>query len=39
MQRATIIPFQPQLPQVLPTIEGNVDYRDLRHRSGESRFD
>jgi IS5 family transposase len=32
MQRATIIPFQPQLPQVLPTIEGNVDYRDLRHQ-------
>ncbi|TAN80463.1 MAG: hypothetical protein EPN14_05395 [Gallionella sp.] len=30
MQRATIIPFQPQLPQVLPTIEGNVDYRDFR---------
>src|SRR5258708_18744626 len=25
-----IIPFQPPLPQVLPTIEGNVDYRDLR---------
>ena len=30
MARATIIPFQPQLPQVLPTIEGNVDYRDFR---------
>lgn len=30
MQRATIIPVQPQLPQVLPTIEGNVDYRELR---------
>ena len=30
MQRATIIPLQPQLPQVLPTIEGNVDYRDFR---------
>jgi hypothetical protein len=30
MQRAIIIPLQPQLPQVLPTIEGNVDYRDLR---------
>jgi IS5 family transposase len=30
MQRATIIPVQPQLPQVLPTIEGNVDYRDFR---------
>ena len=25
-----IIPFQPTLPKVLPTIEGNVDYRDLR---------
>lgn len=24
------IPFQPTLPKVLPTIEGNVDYRDLR---------
>lgn len=30
MQRVTIIPVQPQLPQVLPTIEGNVDYRDFR---------
>jgi hypothetical protein len=30
MLDATIIPFQPPLPQVLPTIEGNVDYRDLR---------
>jgi hypothetical protein len=30
MQRATIIPLQPQLPQVLPTIEGNVDYREFR---------
>lgn len=30
MPSATIIPFQPKLPQVLPTIEGNVDYRDLR---------
>jgi IS5 family transposase len=30
MLHATIIPFQPQLPQVLPTIEGNVDYRDFR---------
>ena len=30
MQRATIIPFQPQLPQVLPTIEGSVDYREFR---------
>lgn len=30
MSAATIIPFQLPLPQVLPTIEGNVDYRDLR---------
>lgn len=30
MLSATIIPVQPQLPQVLPTIEGNVDYRDFR---------
>jgi hypothetical protein len=30
MPDATIIPFQPPLPQVLPTIEGNVDYRDFR---------
>lgn len=30
MPRATIIPFQPALPQALPTIEGNVDYRDFR---------
>jgi Transposase DDE domain len=30
MPNATIIRFQPQLPQVLPTIEGNVDYRDFR---------
>jgi len=30
MPNATIIPFQPALPQVLPTIEGNVDYRDFR---------
>ena len=30
MASATIIPFQPALPQVLPTIEGNVDYRDFR---------
>lgn len=30
MPDATIIPFQPALPQVLPTIEGNVDYRQLR---------
>jgi len=30
MPDATIIPFQPPLPQVLPTIEGNVDYRQFR---------
>jgi hypothetical protein len=30
MPDATIIPFQPPLRQVLPTIEGNVDYRNLR---------
>lgn len=30
MPNAIIIPFQPPLPQVLPTIEGNVDYRQLR---------
>jgi hypothetical protein len=30
MPDATIIPFELPLPQVLPTIEGNVDYRDLR---------
>ena len=30
MRDATIIPFQPALPQVLPTIDGNVDYRDFR---------
>ncbi len=30
MPDATIIPFQPALPQVLPTIEGNVDYREFR---------
>ena len=30
MSDAIIIPFQPLLPQALPTIEGNVDYRDLR---------
>jgi IS5 family transposase len=32
MPDATIIPFQPPLPQVLPTIEGNVDYRNLREQ-------
>ena len=30
MTNATIIPFQTPLPQVLPTIEGNVDYRQFR---------
>jgi IS5 family transposase len=30
MPNARIIPFELPLPQVLPTIEGNVDYRDLR---------
>ena len=30
MPDATIIPFELPLPQVLPTIEGNVDYRQLR---------
>jgi hypothetical protein len=30
MPGATIIPFELPLPQVLPTIEGNVDYRQLR---------
>src|SRR6266581_9033694 len=30
MSDANIIPFELPLPQVLPTIEGNVDYRDLR---------
>jgi hypothetical protein len=30
MPDATIISFQLPLPQVLPTIEGNVDYRDFR---------
>src|SRR5437870_1630770 len=44
MPDATIIPFELPLLQVLPTIEGNVDYRELRdqllrihellHRSG-----
>lgn len=32
MPNATLIPFQPALPKVLPTIEGNVDYRDFRDR-------
>jgi hypothetical protein len=30
MSDAIIIPFELPLPQVLPTIEGNVDYRDFR---------
>jgi len=30
MANATIIPFQVPLPQALPTIEGNVDYREFR---------
>lgn len=30
MPNATIIPFELPLPQVLPTIEGNLDYRQLR---------
>ena len=30
MSNATIIPLQRPLPQVLPTIEGNVDYRMFR---------
>jgi hypothetical protein len=30
MSAAAIIPFQLPLPQALPTIEGNVDYRELR---------
>jgi len=32
MPDATIIPFELPLPQVLPTIEGNVDYRELREQ-------
>jgi hypothetical protein len=32
MLDATIIPLQSPLPQVLPTIEGNVDYRNLREQ-------
>ncbi len=32
MPNATIIPFQLPLPQVLPTIEGNVDYRQFRQQ-------
>jgi IS5 family transposase len=30
MMAATIIPFELPLPQILPTIQGNVDYRDFR---------
>jgi len=30
MPAATMIPFELPLPQILPTIEGNVDYRDFR---------
>ncbi len=30
MTDVKIIPFQPPLPQALPTIEGNVDYREFR---------
>ena len=30
MPVATIIPFELPLPQILPAIEGNVDYRDFR---------
>jgi IS5 family transposase len=30
MPDTNIIPFELPLPQTLPTIEGNVDYRDLR---------
>jgi len=30
MPAANIIPFELPLPQILPTIEGNVDYRDFR---------
>ena len=30
MLAANIIPFELPLPRILPTIEGNVDYRDLR---------
>lgn len=32
MPDATIIPFEVPLPQVLPTIEGNVDYRQFREQ-------
>lgn len=32
MPVVNIIPFQTPLPQVLPTIEGNVDYREFRRQ-------
>ena len=32
MSDATIIPFELPLPQVLPTIEGNLDYREFREQ-------
>ena len=32
MPAAIIIPFELPLPTILPTIEGNVDYRDLRNQ-------
>jgi hypothetical protein len=32
MPAVNIIPFQTPLPQVLPTIEGNVDYREFRRQ-------
>src|ERR1700710_1486993 len=49
MSGANIIPFQPHLPQALPTIAGNLDYREfrdqllavadlLRHSGLETRF-
>ena len=32
MTAPALIPFQVPLPTILPTIEGNVDYRDFRDR-------
>jgi hypothetical protein len=32
MLNATLIPFELPLPQILPTIEGNVDYREFRNQ-------
>jgi hypothetical protein len=32
MPDVKILPFQTPLPQVLPTIEGNVDYREFRRQ-------